>query len=319
MSRRLSWDDLPHALRASIEEGVLGAPVIDVRSCSGGFSRSTAEIVRSTKGQELFVKAIRELENPETARLNRIEAATLSRLPSAVPAPRLLTVLTHDDWIVLVTEVAPGCMPETPWTSRQLETVLTALDSLQQAVTPCPLGDVPTLVATLGPDMLGFERVTEDPPEGLDPWIQSRLPRLCLSARAGIAALEGDTLCHSDLRSDNILITERGVVTLVDWAWACRGSRVADALQLLSSVEDPCGTLDVSGLVDGVLARHDIAPTVGTDVLVGILGFFVDAARKPVDPGLPTLQAHRRRARDSLLTLVQSRWDREEGASLRPT
>lgn len=293
--------------------------MVEVRSCRGGFSRSTADIVRSAAGQELFVKAMRERENPETARMNRSEAATLSRLPSAVPAPQLLAVLTHDDWNAMVTEVAPGCMPETPWTSCQLESVLAALDSLQRAATPCPVGDAPTLVASLGPDMLGFERVAEDPPEVLDPWVRSRLPHLCLSAREGIAALEGDTLCHSDLRSDNILITERGIVSLVDWAWACRGSRVADALQLLSSVEDPSGTLDVSGLVDRVLARHDIAPTVGTDVLVGIPGFFVDAARKPVDPGLPALQAHRRRTRDSLLPLVRSRWDREEGASMRPT
>ena len=47
----------------------------------------------------------------------------------------------------------------------------------------------------------------------------------------------------------------------------------------------------------------------GTDVLAGILGFFVDAARWPEDPRLPLLGAHRARSRDTLFALVRERWD----------
>lgn len=94
----------------------------------------------------------------------------------------------------------------------------------------------------------------------------------------------------------------------MDWAWASRGSRIADALQLLSSVEDPKGALGVNARVDAVLDSHELPHQVGTDVLVGVLGFFVDAARWPTDPSLPFLQRHRRARRDSLLPLVRARW-----------
>ena len=96
---------------------------------------------------------------------------------------------------------------------------------------------------------------------------------------------------------------------LVDWAHASVGSPVADALQLLSSVDDPCGALKVDEKVDALLAAHDLPSATGTDVLVGILGFFVDAARLPST--LPSLREHREARRDGLLPLVRTRWERE--------
>ena len=94
----------------------------------------------------------------------------------------------------------------------------------------------------------------------------------------------------------------------MDWAWASRGSRISDALQLLSSVEDPEGVLGVNARVDAALDSHELPHRVGTDVLVGVLGFFVDAERRSADSSLPFLQRHRRARRDSLLPLVRERW-----------
>lgn len=318
MTNRLRWADFPDSLRCRLEE-ILEGPAQGTSSCVGGFSSSSAEIIRSSADRSLFVKAVREQDNPASIRLNRSEAAALAHIPGAAPVPQLVTAFDHQDWFVLVTEVAPGSLPEQPWRPEQLDSVLTALDTLQTAATPCPVPDLPTVGESLGPDMLGFDRIAEAPPTDLDPWIVQHLDTLRAAACRGIGALDGESLCHSDVRGDNVLITDGGAVSLVDWAWASRGSPVADALQLLSSVEDPHGTLLVNERVDAVLEHHGLPYSLGTDVLVGILGFFVDAARLPVDPRLPLLGPHRRARRDSLLPLVEERWERSVPTSALPS
>jgi len=312
MTHRLNWADFPETLRGRLEE-LLGGPVTSTRSCEGGFSRSSAEILESRSGRRLFVKAVREQDNPGSMALNRAEAAALAGMPASAPAPALVDSFAHEDWFVLVTEAADGAMPAQPWLPEQLDRVLAALEKLQDAATPCLVPDLPSVSASLGHDLLGFDRVAEDPPADLDPWLAARLDALRGAARRGVTALDGDTLCHSDLRADNLLVTAEGEVSIVDWAWASRGSRVADALQLLASVPDPDGTLRVNARIDTLLDRHDLPRQVGTEVLTGILAFFVDAARWPHDPSLPLLGAHRRRMRDALFPLVRERW---EGSTL---
>lgn len=307
MTHRLTWTDFPDSLRERLEE-LLGGAVVSTHSCRGGFSPSSAEILNTQAGRRLFVKAVRECDNLGSMTLNRAEAAALGSIPASAPVPPLVAAFAQEDWFVLVTEVAPGSLPAEPWTAQQLDQVLAALDALQATTTPCPIAGLRSVAESLGPDMLGFDRVAEDLPTDLDPWLAERLEELREAARRGIDALDGDTLCHSDVRADNILLTEHGDVSLVDWAWASRGSRIADALQLLASVPDPDGTLRVNDRVDAVLDRHGLPRQVGTDVLTGILAFFVDAARWPHDPALPLLGEHRRRFRDSLFAVVRERW-----------
>ena len=307
MTHRRTWSDLPPSLHRRLET-LLGESVAHTRSCRGGFSPSSAEVITAGSGRSLFVKAVREQDNPASMELNEREAMTLRAIPADAPVPPLLDAFTHDDWFVLVTEAAPGKLPDVPWTSSQLDRVLRALDDLQARTTPSPVNGMPSLPETLGPDMLGFERVAADPPPDLVPWLADRLDELRAAARRGIDALEGDTLCHADVRADNLLIADDGTVSFVDWAHASRGSRVSDALQLLSSVDDPTGDLQVNARIDAVLDAHGLHRQTGTDVLTGILGFFVDAARWPDDPHLPLIQEHRLRRRNSLLPVVTERW-----------
>lgn len=307
MTHRRTWSDFPPSLHRRLE-ALLGEPVVHTRSCPGGFSPSSAEVVTGGSGRSLFVKAVREQDNPASVALNQREAATLATIPAGAPVPALVDAFTQDDWFVLVTEPAPGDLPEDPWTPPQLDRVLRALDALQAGTTPCPVEGLESLPDILGPDLLGFDRVAADPPPDLDPWLADRLGALRAAARRGIDALAGDTLCHADVRADNLLLAEDGTVSFVDWAYASRGSRIADALQLLASVDDPAGDLGVSARIDAVLDAQGLPGQVGTDVMVGILGFFVDAARRPEDPRLPFLQAYRLRRRDSLLPLVRERW-----------
>lgn len=308
MTTRRTWDDFSTALRRRLEQ-LLDEPVAHTQSCQGGFSPSSAEILTGVSGRSLFVKAARDRDNPDSRILNGTEAEVLASIPASAPVPPLVEAFDEGEWFVLVTEVAPGALPEVPWTPAQLDVVLDALDDLQATTTPCPVSGLRSVPETLGPDMLGFERVAADPPLDLDPWLANHLDDLGAAAERGIEALDGDTLCHADVRSDNMLIADDGTVSFVDWAHASRGSRVSDALQLLSSVSDPDGELQVNTRIDAVLDAHDLPRSIGTEVLTGILGFFVDAARWPHNPALPLLGQHRRARRDSLLPLVRQRWE----------
>lgn len=75
MSHRRTWSDFPAPLRSRLET-ILGGPVVQVRSCMGGFSPSGAEILISTTGRTVFVKAVRDRDNPGSVDLNRREAGS---------------------------------------------------------------------------------------------------------------------------------------------------------------------------------------------------------------------------------------------------
>jgi len=92
----------------------------------------------------------------------------------------------------------------------ELAAVLRALEVLNRAATPCPLPELPIARDAFAEDLAGFDRLAADgvAVPGLDGLRD-------LAAR-GVKALVGDTLAHSDLRADNVLITAGGAV-LVDW------------------------------------------------------------------------------------------------------
>ncbi|WP_010533140.1 aminoglycoside phosphotransferase family protein [Brachybacterium squillarum] len=252
MTTRLRWDDLPASVRARVA-GALGAEVVATRPCRGGFSASTAELVTTSDGAKAFVKAVRPTDGGDSFANNEREAATLAALPGDVPAAALRDVFREGEWLVLVIEAAPGEMPAQPWRPAQLDRVVATLGELAAAATPCPVPDLAGTEQVLGPDLQGFARLAAAPPPGLDAWVAGRLPELVEASERGIAALAGDTLVHTDLRADNMLLAEDGTVTLVDWAHASCGSALTDRLQLLLSILDPDGVLRINARIDALL------------------------------------------------------------------
>lgn len=277
------------------------------RPCTGGFSPSTAEVVGTDGGRCLFVKAVRAQDNPDSPRMNRAEAAILARIPGSAPVPAFVDAFTDGDWFVLLTEVAPGELPGQPWEADDVDRVLDALDRLQAVCTPSPVPDLPRAADALAEDFLGFSRIAENRPPGLDPWILEHLGELQAAEQRGLAAIEGETLCHLDVRADNLLIAPGGAVSIVDWAHACRGPRWLDSLLFLGTVDGTLGDLSVSARIDEVAARHGLPRRTATDVLCAFLGFFVDAARRPDPETVPGLGAHRARYADWLVPLIRLR------------
>ncbi|GGL02485.1 phosphotransferase family protein [Mangrovihabitans endophyticus] len=295
---RISWTDLPPTLRAAIEHK-LGAPVSAVTPQAGGFSPGTADRIRTATGDRAFVKAVGTGINPRSVELARAEARNTARLPAGLPAPRLLATVevtdSGDNWIALIMEDVDGRHPRTPWQPAELRAAATTLDRF--AAEPA-LAGLPSAADTLGADLVGWESLAADPPADLDPWAGARLPQLCATAERARRSLAGDTLCHCDVRADNMLIRPDGSLVVVDWPWAAAGppwlDRALLAVNVLAHGGDPG---DVLAGVDRDVVR---------DLFAALAGFFLHMARQPGPPGLPTLRAFQRAQAEALLPWLRA-------------
>lgn len=138
----------------------------------------------------------------------------------------------------------------------------------------------------------------------LDPWAARHLDDLCALADRGLAALDGDTLVHADIRADNLLLGATGTVTVVDWPWACRGPAWLDRLLLLLNVR-LFGGHDTGALLARCATMTGADPADLVATLAGLAGFFTDCARLPPPPGLPTVRAFQRAHADVALSWLR--------------
>ena len=290
---RITWSDLPGHVRAAVEE-VTGSAVLSAESQVGGFSPGTADRVVTASGDRFFVKAVSPAQNPRSAEMARSELHIASALPAEAPAPRLVGSFDDGDWVVLIFEDIEGRHPRTPWVQDELDAALRALRDLAGALTPAPVPDAPTVTDHLGHDLDGWGRVAADPPADLDPWVAEHLPELVAAAGRTQGALAGDTLVHCDIRADNMLLRPDGSVVFVDWPWGSLGPAWLDRALLALNV------LVHGGDGDRILAEL-ADPAAAADLIVALTGYFVDIARRPAPPGLPTVRAFQRFQADALL------------------
>ncbi|MEU5940419.1 phosphotransferase [Micromonospora sp. NPDC047548] len=302
---RIGWTDLPHHVQSAVED-VLGDRVVEAVSQPGGFSPGTADRVRTAGGRRAFVKAVSPAQNAHSVTLHRAEGAVAAALPASAPTPRLLG--RHDDgeWVALVFADVDGRHPATPWRTDELTTVLDTMAAMAATLTPDPVRHAPTAVERLAYDFTGWDRIAADPPVDVDPWARSRLDDLRASAARGLAALDGDTLCHLDVRADNLLVDPAGAVTVVDWPHACRGPAWLDTALLLVNVQLHGGH-DTEALLRRLPLTTGVDPDALTGVYAGLAGFFTDAARQPPPPGIPTVRAFQQAQADALLPWIRHR------------
>jgi aminoglycoside phosphotransferase (APT) family kinase protein len=285
---RIGWVELPESVRAGVEQ-ILGAQVVEAVSQVGGFSPGTADRVRTAGGCRAFVKAVNPDLNERSAQLHRREARVTASLPASVPAPRLLGVYDDGGWVALVFEDIEGRNPVTPWRPRELEAVLAALATLAERNAMVEVEGLPETGTDLAEDLGGWHRIAANPPEVLDPWVRARLPQLCDWADRARQVLTGNSLVHTDIRADNLLVRPDGGVVIVDWPWATRGPAWFDTLALLINAR-----LHGGHDVEALLRAHTPAGTDPEDltcVLAGLAGYFLDASYQPAPAGLPTVRA----------------------------
>jgi aminoglycoside phosphotransferase (APT) family kinase protein len=238
-------------------------------------------------------------------RMHRREIAVSAALSERIPAPTLLGSYDDGDWVALVLEDVEGRHPRTPWDADELTAVLAALGQLAAAPLSAEQGRYRAAGEAFARDFAGWRRMSVDPPTDLDPWAREHADELAGWADEVLPRLTGESLLHMDIRADNLLVRPDGAVVIVDWPWAARGPAWLDTLCLLVNV-NLFGGHDVEALA-AAHVRADPADITG--FLVGLTGYFLDAARQPAAPGLPTVRAFQAAQGRTTLEWVRRRLD----------
>ena len=288
---RLPWAELPKRVVSAVEER-LGSGVVRAEDRPGGFSPGAAARLVLADGRRAFVKAVGSSPNPDSPSMHRAEARITAAMPAAAPVPRFLFEIDDGDWVALAFEDVDGRQPSMPWRRDELDRVLFAVAWLHEVLTPAPV-PAESIGKAFG-DQFGSWRwvASNSVPEGLDPWAARHLDRLAELESHWAEAATGTTLLHSDLRADNMLVTNDRVV-FVDWPQACIGAGWADVVFLLPSVAMQRGPAP-----DELFDDHPSAAGADPDdvnaVLAALAGYFCVRALLPAPPGLPTLREFQR-------------------------
>ena len=282
-ARRLEWPFLPPNLRSLIERRC-GSPVVEAVSQGAGFTPGFASVLICEDGSRHFVKAASVKAQRMFAHSYREEARKLAQLPPTVPAPRLLWSL-DDDWVVLGLEHVEGRNPTRPWRQADLDACLDALEQVAAELTPPPAGLALDTFADEFGEVVGYWEHVRTTQPGL-PHLEE-----AAALAAGFAeVVAGDTLVHTDVRDDNLIVDGSGRVWICDWNWPVAGASWLDSLFTLIG---PRGDgLDVEAVLAGRPLLKDVPPNHVDRVLALLVGYFFKQRDAPVPATSPHLRDH---------------------------
>ena len=286
-ARRLEWPFLPPNLRAWIERKC-GSPVVSAISQTSGFTPGFASVLVCEDGSRHFVKAASVKAQRVFADSYREEARKLAALPLSVPAPRLRWHL-DDDWVVLGIEYVAARAPRRPWQQADLDALLDALEQAADALTPPPAGLALDTAESDFADLLdGWPGIHERRTD-LDP---THLAEAEALARRYAEVVGGDTVAHTDIRSDNVLIDPDGRALVCDWNWPVLAAPWFDSFAALIG---PRGEgLDVEAVIAGRRLLRDVDAEAFDINLALYVGYFFTQAELPVPPSSPHIRDHQR-------------------------
>ncbi len=285
-ARRLQWSHLPPAVRSLVTEQC-GSPVVDAASQDSGFTPGFASVLTCEDGSKHFVKAASVRAQKLFAHSYREEARKLATLPAEAPAAALLWVHDDDEWVVLGFEYVEGRAPHRPWQRGELDAALAALALAADVLTPPPADlHLRTFAEDYAPLPGFWDHVREHYPQ-----LEHAEEAAALAARfAEVTA--GDTVAHTDVRDDNILITPSGEAVLCDWNWPCVGAPWLDSAMLM--IGPRRDGIDV----DAVLAEAELTrdvPAEDIDVVIALVtAYFLKMADEPVPATSPYIRDHQR-------------------------
>jgi hypothetical protein len=285
-ARRVEWAHLPPGVRSAVEAQV-GSAVVSADSRTSGFTPGFASVLTCVDGSRHFVKAASTKAQRVFAEAYREEARKLRALPTEAPAARLLWTLDVEDWFALSLEHVDGRQPGRPWTMPDLDASLDALETVADLLTPAPADlDLVPLAVEFATFPAFWDHVRTTRP-GLP-----HLEEAAALAGRQAEVVGGDTLVHTDVRDDNVLVTPDGRAVLCDWNWPCVGAAWVDTLLLLVG---PRGDgLDVEAMLATRRLTRDV-PADSIDIVLALLvGYFLRQADEPVPPTSPHLRDHQR-------------------------
>ena len=258
-----------------LDEGVARAvgsrPVGYVRR-PGGYTTADRFSVELANGGRAFVKSA---VDPLLADWLRREYEVYA----AVRAPFIPRLLGWDDdgeRAILALEDLSDAEWAWSWDSKRVSAVVAAIDEIARATIP---PNTPRLRDAY-PDLFARWRDVERRPEpflslGLrdERWLERHLPIIAEAAES--APVDGDALCHFDVRSDNICF-RNGRCVLVDWNWALRADALVDQAGWLPSLA-----------VEGGPMPWEVLPGEHLGLVALLSGFWASVAGLPPPPTAP--------------------------------
>ncbi|MCS7483732.1 aminoglycoside phosphotransferase family protein [Umezawaea endophytica] len=214
-------------------------------------------------------------------------------MPQGSPAPALWWAVERDGWVLSAFDDIEGRHPSLAPGSADLPAVLDAVAALGETLTPCPYEAARSAAAELGPLFGGWATLAADPPADLDDWSLRHLDALAAHESSCLDAMDGDTLLHTDLREDNLMIdTRSGRVLVIDWAWPARGAAWVDIAflvpQFIRAGHHPAGA---EALLAEVAGWKQAAPEAVTSYAVALSGLWERDSRTTTSAGLRAYRA----------------------------
>jgi hypothetical protein len=241
------------AATTALVGALLGAPVAAATAVERGYSNNRRWLVTLVDGRTAFVKGA---VDGATADWLRLEAHAYAHLRGRW-RPALLG-WQDGERPLLVLEDLSRCVWPPPWSAPRVEAVQRALTDIARQ--PPPPG-LRRLVDSSYAEA-GWPQVASDPEPFLrlglcsERWLRRALD--VLLAAADVRLLDGDALCHLDVRSDNLCFRE-GEAILVDWNLAAVGNPDFDRAFWLPSLHaeggpPPAAVADVPAGVAALVA-----------------------------------------------------------------
>ncbi len=256
-------------------ERVLGSRPARWAIAKGGYSTAPRWIVTLADGTSCFAKVG---ATPWTRPAVRRECWVYTMLQAPF-VPRLLGWDDHPEYpLLLLEDLSQGTWPP-PWTPERIIRVLDTLRALAATTPPESLPSQERYRDALS----GWRVVAQDPEPFLRlgvasrAWLERVLPTLLEASSR--AVLEGDSLIHHDVRSDNICFLEARTV-LLDWTGACRGNPMLDLVGWLPSLA-----------LEGGPAHDEIIGDEATDLVALVSGYWAARAGLPPPEGAPHVRA----------------------------
>lgn len=250
---------------ANAVAAALGARIASRLPVAGGYTHIQRWRVRAENGATAFAKVA---VDDTTAAWLRAEERIYRALDGA---PFLAALLGWHDGarpVLLLEDLGEARWPP-PWRDGDVTAVMDALGLI--AATRAPSWLDPIRDSEVG---RGWEAVADDPQPFLgmgwldDRWLEAALP--ILRAAAAACPLDGTSLLHMDVRSDNICFRADGSVVVVDWNLAACGPARLDVAFWLPSLATEGGPMPEEMLSDA-----------GREAAV-VAGFFAARAGQPI-------------------------------------
>lgn len=280
---RQQYADIPGRVREWVET-TLGAPVTAGPSQPGGMSPGCASRLLTRDGTTAFVKAVGTSPNPETPELFRREIEVLRRLPATPYRPAVLATYDDGDWVALLLADVDGRYPDLADPhGPDAAAVHDLVERQARELTPPPPGlDLRTAHDMAGRWLGRWPELATDPERFLPDWAVLRVVELHERVATLPARLAVESLCHWDVRDDNLLVRPDGSVVIVDWGMACLGPRWSDLFVLALTWAD-------RPEFDELMRTADERTV--TDLLLLLGGSQAWRAAMPAPPGLPAFPA----------------------------